>query len=193
MLRQNLPAAGDRALDVGCGTGVLARTLATSFRTVVGIDLSIAMVAAARRQSTHVGNLHFVAADVAKYLQSVPSSFDCITAFAVLHHLDVASVLPALATALRPGGTLLIVDLIDRSGLGYLPLNGLAWLVSHSQARLGSNKRSRALNAAWHDHGASERYLTFEEVRSLYTRSLPGASVRQHFLWRYSVVWRKPR
>ena len=75
VLRQNLPAAGERALDVGCGTGVLARKLASSFRTTVGIDLSVAMLAAAKRQSTHVSHLHFVAADVESYLQSTPSSF----------------------------------------------------------------------------------------------------------------------
>ena len=192
VLREHLPAAGDRALDVGCGTGVLARTLATSFRSVVGIDLSMAMLAAARRQSTQMRNVQFVAADVMAYLQSTPSSFDCITAFAVLHHLDVAAVVPSLVAALRPGGVLLIVDLFTRNRLRFAPVNAIAWLVSRARWRLQGNRNSKQLNAAWRDHGASEQYPFFEEARRLYAHLLPGAHVRQHFLWRYSVVWRKP-
>ena len=191
VLRENLPAEGDRALDLGCGTGVLARKLARSFRTTIGIDFSVAMAAAAKRQSAHVRNLHFVAADAVAYLQSTPSSFDCITAFAVLHHLDLVSVVPSLVTALRPGGLLLIVDLIDRSGVRHLPVNGVAWLMSQARRRPGGNGRPSELNAAWHAHGESEQYMTFAEARRQYARLLPDARVRQHLLWRYSLVWRK--
>src|SRR5260221_6323293 len=128
VLCQNLRAAGDRALDIGCGTGVLARRLAKLFRTAVGIDLSVAMAAAARRQSAHAPNLHFVAADAGEYLRSTSALFDCITAFAVLHHLDLASILPSLVAALRPGRVLLAVALIDRTGLPFLPINVFACL-----------------------------------------------------------------
>jgi 2-polyprenyl-3-methyl-5-hydroxy-6-metoxy-1,4-benzoquinol methylase len=192
VLRQNLPPSGERALDIGCGTGVLARRLAKSFRTVVAIDLSVAMVVTAKRQSAQIPNLHFIAADVGDYLRATRDSFDCITAFAVLHHLDIASVMPALVAALRPGGLLLIVDLVDSRGIWHLPVRGVAWFVSRAGAILAGVPRSRALNAAWHDHGASETYLTFHEAQRLYARLLPGARVRQHLLWRYSVVWRKP-
>ena len=48
------------------------------------------------------------------------------------------------------------------------------------------------LRRAWEEHGRSDRYLTLAEVRRVCGRVLPGASVRRHLLWRYSVVWRKP-
>ena len=48
------------------------------------------------------------------------------------------------------------------------------------------------LRRAWAEHGRSDRYLTLAEVRAACAGALPGASVRRHLLWRYSVVWRKP-
>jgi hypothetical protein len=45
---------------------------------------------------------------------------------------------------------------------------------------------------AWVEHGRTDRYLSLAEVRAACAGVLPGASVRRHLLWRYSVVWRRP-
>jgi hypothetical protein len=34
--------------------------------------------------------------------------------------------------------------------------------------------------------------LTFSRIRQIGLESLPGAVLRKHLLWRYSLVWRKP-
>jgi hypothetical protein len=45
--------------------------------------------------------------------------------------------------------------------------------------------------AAWATHEAHDIYPTMKEVRALCAETLPGARIRKHLLWRYSVVWRK--
>jgi len=49
------------------------------------------------------------------------------------------------------------------------------------------------LRRAWEEHGWTDRYLGLAEVRAACARALPGATVRRHLLWRYSIVWRRPR
>jgi SAM-dependent methyltransferase len=182
---------GRRALDLGCGTGALARRLSRSFRQVVALDLSVGMLAAARRAAPIGGDVHFVAAEMTSFLEASPETFDCITAFAVLHHGDLPRLLELCRDALRSGGVLLVVDLIERPGWRELPRNGVGWLVNQARAHLGPHRRSRALRQAWHEHGAGERYPRFNDVRTQCNTLLPGAIVRHHLLWRYSIEWRK--
>jgi hypothetical protein len=49
----------------------------------------------------------------------------------------------------------------------------------------------KELRAAWEEHGKNEHYLTIGEVNEACERHLPGASVRRHLLWRYTLVWHK--
>jgi len=94
----------ERVLDAGCGNGVWLRTLAEGFgvATVVGLDLSEGMLAAARE----AGASRLVAGD----LQSLPfgdETFDAVLCLWMLYH--VASHEAALAEVrrvLRPGGVL---------------------------------------------------------------------------------------
>jgi hypothetical protein len=56
-----------------------------------------------------------------------------------------------------------------------------------------SGRWSPELWRAWEEHGAKDRFPTLAEVRDAYSEAeLPGAKVRRHLLWCYSVVWRKP-
>jgi hypothetical protein len=50
----------------------------------------------------------------------------------------------------------------------------------------------RKLQEAWLEHGSHETYLTSAEARRIATAVLPGAEVRDHLLWRYSIRWDKP-
>ena len=172
-------AGGERALDAGCGTGAVARRLAAKFDEVDAVDLSPEMIRIAREHSPDA-NLRYHVADLHDWLPREPI-YDCITSMAVLHHFDARAIVPRLAAALRPGGTLLIVDVTDRPGLVNLPLNALAWL---------AQRRAPAeLRAAFHEHGKDETYLTPRQARALFAELLPGAEVRAHLLWRYSVTW----
>jgi hypothetical protein len=47
------------------------------------------------------------------------------------------------------------------------------------------------VRAAWAEHEQYDSYLTLSEIRKACDEILPGALVRKHLLWRYSVVWKK--
>jgi hypothetical protein len=46
---------------------------------------------------------------------------------------------------------------------------------------------------AWAEHGRHDTYPTLDEMRRICDGVLPGALIRGHLLWRYSLVWRKER
>jgi len=50
----------------------------------------------------------------------------------------------------------------------------------------------REARAAWAEHEKHDIYPTMKEVHTLCAEILPGAKVRKHLLWRYSIIWRKP-
>jgi 2-polyprenyl-3-methyl-5-hydroxy-6-metoxy-1,4-benzoquinol methylase len=179
-LLARLPGGG-RALDAGCGTGAVARRLAARYEHVDAVDLSPEMIRIARASSAH-SNIDYYLADLRDWLPREPR-YDCITSMAVLHHFDARAIVPRLAAALRPGGTLLVVDVTHRPGLFNLPVNAAAWLLQRFR------RTSRELRAAFHAHGSGETYLTPRQARALYAELLPGAIVRAHFFWRYSVWW----
>ena len=98
-----------------------------------------------------------------------------------------------MKAALKPGGVLIILDLFEPSGVIDTLLNPPAIAVSVA-LRLMHHGRllpSREARDAWAIHEGHDIYPTMNEVRQLCADILPGASVRKHLLWRYSVVWRK--
>lgn len=101
------PLTGATVLDAGCGTGAQARWLADQGADVLGVDLSPAMVTEAVRRCG--GRGRFLVADLGHPLPLVPDSLDGVTCSLVLHYLrDWTTPLRSLATALRPGGWVVV-------------------------------------------------------------------------------------
>lgn len=99
----DFPLAGRRVLDLGCGAGGQAEWLADAGAAVVGLDLSAAMIAAARQRTG--GRASFVIADLAAALPFAPDSFDALTCSLALHYVEDWLVpLTSFASVLRPGG-----------------------------------------------------------------------------------------
>jgi SAM-dependent methyltransferase len=191
LLRELPPFARD-ALEIGCGTGELTEKLAERAGRVVALDLSPEMLAAAQARCAHLANVELLHADALTHPLR-PESFDAIASIATLHHLPLAAMFARVREALRPGGVFLALDVTDeRSALAIarslaaFPLNTAGRLVTTGRLRPPPEVR-----AAWQAHGASDRYPKLEEVRRLANESLPGARIRQHFFWRYSLIWRK--
>ena len=96
--------------------------------------------------------------------------------------------------ALRPGGTLLILDLYQIEGVADLFRSGLAIPLNIAyRVTTGRRQDPPALQAAWEAHGKDDVYPRVSEIKHICARILPGAQVRKHLFWRYSLVWKKNR
>jgi ubiquinone/menaquinone biosynthesis C-methylase UbiE len=193
LLRQ-LPAVCEEAVDVGCGMGGFARQLAQRARSVVGIDLSAEMIRLANEQSAGLSNLRFVVADFLT-LPIQDNSVDVVASIAALHHVEFEPALRRVSRWLKPGGRLVVLDLFA-SGYG----RDLIWklpakAVSTTLALIhnGRIRASREARRAWKEHAERDQLiLPLREIREMASSVLPGAIVRQHLLWRYSLGWTKP-
>jgi 2-polyprenyl-3-methyl-5-hydroxy-6-metoxy-1,4-benzoquinol methylase len=110
-------AAGIDVLDVGCGSGHAINLMARRFpqSRFTGYDFSAEAIAAARHEASSWGlsNTRFEVQDAAVLSES--EGYDFITTFDTIHdQAQPAQVLGAIARALRPDGTYLMVD-IDAS------------------------------------------------------------------------------
>jgi ubiquinone/menaquinone biosynthesis C-methylase UbiE len=110
-------------LDVGCGTGYLARLLARAVGPggrVVGVDPSAEMVAYAARKAGDASILQFQLG-TAEALPFPAGQFDVVVTSLMLHHLPEdlrVSALREMYRVLRPGGTLLVAEAqMPRSGV----------------------------------------------------------------------------
>ena len=192
-LARHVPRPCGASLEIGCGTGAFSRLLAGVSERVLALDLSPNMVALARERSARFPNITFEVADV--LTRALPAEgFDCVASIATLHHLPVAEVLPKIKRALKPGGVLLVLDLFQPEGLVDAFTNALAVPLSVGLrlVRRGRPLPPREVRRAWDEHGRRDTYLTLAQAREVCAEMLPGAEVRKHLLWRYSIIWRKP-
>lgn len=101
--------------DVGCGTGTLTFELARFARKVIGIDLSNEMLRYARAvaQERGIANVEFRQGDVFS-LPLASRSVDAAFCVMVLHFLpEPAQAVAGLCRIVRPGGSIVLVDLVQ--------------------------------------------------------------------------------
>src|SRR5512145_3315463 len=137
--------------DLGCGTGQVAAAIAPFVARVVAIDRSSDMLETARRRLKDLPNVDVRRGD----LEALPlqdRELDVATFLLVLHHLpDPAAALAEAARTLKPGGRLLICDMLPHDHEEYRHQMGHVWLgfredqlrrllatAGFSQARLAS-------------------------------------------------------
>ena len=105
-IRQHVQLSGANVVDIGCGGGILAESMAAAKATVTGIDMADAALAVARL------HLHESKADV-EYRQGTAEelaaeeagSFDVVTCLEMLEHVpDPAQVIQSCAELVKPGG-----------------------------------------------------------------------------------------
>ena len=106
--------AGGRALDVGCGTGVVPLTLAKAFpdATIAGIDMDAHSIDIARGYARDAGLQDRVTFE-AQPVEDLPLEprWDLITTFDVMHDLpDPIGAMKKIRAALSEGGTYLMVE-----------------------------------------------------------------------------------
>lgn len=114
--------------DLGCGTGPLLPLLSSSVRQVIGVDGSDEMLAAARSRTSHLTNIDLRLGS----LEALPvddQMLDAAVMMLVLHHLPSPAIaLTEAARVLKPGGRLLIVDMMPHEHEEYRQQMGHVWL-----------------------------------------------------------------
>ncbi len=105
--------------DLGCGTGNASELLAPFVRRVVAVDQSGAMLKAARKRLATADNVEFVEASL-DALPMQAHSIDAAVCALVLHHLDhPARALREAHRALKPGGVILVIDMLEHDRAAY--------------------------------------------------------------------------
>lgn len=105
--------AGARVADVGCGAGLLSESLAAAGARVTGIDMSPAMLQAARRHLRQSGLAVDYRLTTAEALaEREPATFDAAVCLELLEHVPgPASLVAACARLVRPGGDVFFATL----------------------------------------------------------------------------------
>jgi ArsR family transcriptional regulator len=126
-----LPAFADAEWivgDLGCGTGQMTAALAPFVTRVIAVDGSAAMLQAAKKRLHGFENIELRRGD----LEALPiddARLDAATLALVLHHLpDPERALAEVARVLKPGGRVLIVDMLPHDRESYRQQMGHVWL-----------------------------------------------------------------
>ena len=119
--------------------------------------------------------------------------FDCIASISAMHHLHMGDMLLKMRGGLKENGRLVILDLYEPDGWTDVFYNVLALPVSRGLRllKIGRLREIQQVQEAWAEHGRHDSYLTLAQIRQTTESQLPGAQVRRHLLWRYSLVWKK--
>ena len=98
---------GQRVLDVGCGGGILADSMARRGANVLGIDLATKPLKVAQLHALEAGTESVEYREVAAEALALemPSAFDTVTCMEMLEHVpDPAAIVGACAELVKPGG-----------------------------------------------------------------------------------------
>ncbi|MFT4216188.1 MAG: class I SAM-dependent methyltransferase [Micropruina sp.] len=184
---RNLPARRERALDVGCGRGVLLAKLADRFAAVHGTDIDAAMREASRHRCAARPHVVVDGAQLAE----LDDHYDLITMVAVLHHLDPTESLREAARLLTPGGRLLVVGLappttpVDLAWeVASLLLNPAMGFIKHPRRAAGVDPRQPV--------PVRDATVSLGELRRIAGDVLPGAVFRRRLFFRHTIRWTKP-
>ncbi len=119
---ERVSLAGKRVLDVGCGGGILAESMAKRGATVLGIDMGQAPLAVAQlhAQQNNVSGIDYRQVPVEQLAQEQPHSFDVVTCMEMLEHVpDPSSIIKACQQLVKPDGHVFF-STINRNPKSYL-------------------------------------------------------------------------
>jgi SAM-dependent methyltransferase len=174
---------GQRAVDLGCGTGRHAQLLAGRYSQVLAVDLSAPMLDFARRRRPSAA-IRYQQRDLCEVRADTDGTFDLVLSAYALHHVpDLDQTLFHIRELVAPGGWAILIDNVAptpavprwwfckeaaRTLLGDLLLRrrppGEAW----ERYRLNTHP-------AWLDHLTSDRFLNPEQFTQRYSHVFAGA------------------
>ncbi|MHB8754155.1 MAG: class I SAM-dependent methyltransferase [Candidatus Acidiferrales bacterium] len=197
LLRLIAPSGNERALDVACGPGTLARIFAPRVRSIVGLDLTPAMLERARKDAAenHMENFHVLRGN-ALGMPFRDETFDLVVTSYSIHHLpDSVAAIREIARILKSGGKFGLLDMIvpenparaaacnaieiarDGSHTRALPVTGLERLLASSGLRILASEieeHPRSFDQWMHVAGWERGDAAYEKCRRLVEESTPG-------------------
>lgn len=203
LLQLVVPKGTERALDVACGPGTLARIFAPHVRWIAGLDLTPAMLERARKEvvSLHLKNFGPVRGNALK-MPFADGSFDLVVTSYSIHHLpDAAAAIAEIARVLRPGGKLGLLDMIvsedpsaalacneieimrDSSHTRALPANEFEKLMAANSLRVAARQMAehpRLFDTWMRTAGWKRGEAEYEATRKLLEKSIPRDSAALH-------------
>lgn len=191
LLLRHVPAGAERALDVGCGTGLYARRLAQRVAHVDAIDVSDDALALARQRSVDVPNVCFRKADLLD-ADVEPKAYDYVSCLMCIHHMPFEPALERMVAALRPGGVLAVLGLGQLTGaelpraFATVPLD-MAMGIRFKAAKA---LRRPTLAGVGPEAPLMNPTMRWGEIREAAASVLPGSSYKRHVFYRYSLVYR---
>ena len=193
LLLRSAPTRLVSALDVGCGSGALLQRLGERSSHTVGIDLSSTMIEKAKARCYGQRDIEFRVGDFLNE-DFRDERFDCIASIAALHHVEFEPALHKLKSLLKPGGVLLVIDLLrDESIIDWIYTGmGAVLQTARRIATMRLRSHSRVLKSAWDAHCQHDRYLSFTEVKEKASAILPCVQIRRLLYFRYFLQWTSP-
>lgn len=176
---KNLSVNKGTALDIGCGSGILAFELAQHYDRVVAVDISPKMLTIARHKRS-ASNIEYIEMDAGHL--SFETKFDLIVSAATFHHLqNLPAALQAIKKLLNPHGKVVFVDNISEvetpTVISYLLGAGKDFIPDCYQ--YGFRNASRLfkfrISPSWLKHLSSDKYFTEGRFKKVYGRCFPGA------------------
>jgi len=120
-IRQHVRLSGCRALDIGCGGGILAEAMTASGARVTAIDMADGPLAVARLHQLESGvEVDYRRMTAEALAEAEPGQFDVVTCLEMLEHVpDPAQVVRSCAELVKPGGHL-VFSTINRNPKSFL-------------------------------------------------------------------------
>ena len=105
-IRQHAKLADCKAVDIGCGGGILAESMSASGATVTGIDMADGPLAVARLHQHESGvEVDYRQATAEALAAEEPGQYDVVTCLEMLEHVpDPSQVIRSCAELVKPGG-----------------------------------------------------------------------------------------
>lgn len=151
-IRQRATLKGSRVLDIGCGGGILAESMAVNGATVTGIDMAKGPLTVARLHQAESGtNVDYQQSTAESFASEHASDFDVVTCLEMLEHVpEPMKVVASCAKLARPGGHVFL-STINRNPKSFL------------FAIVGAEYLLRLLPAGTHEY---EKFIRPSELES---------------------------
>lgn len=155
-----------KVLDIGCGGGILAESMAKAGAQVTGLDMAQASLDVAKLHGLESGvKVNYYCETAENFAAAHPAEYDVVTCMEMLEHVpDPASVVKACATLVKPGGHVFFSTL-NRNIKSYL------------MGILGAEYLLKLVPKGTHDHGRfikPSELISMTDEANLFPRDMTG-------------------